>query len=390
MSALQFLLLEANLPDAEVVQATLIEGGINCELLRVETRADFIRTLETDEIDLILTDYALSNFDGVTALMIARRLRPNTPFIFISGSLGEELAIEAIKQGATDYVLKQRLGRLVPSVQRALQEAQELDKDTIECRQALSTVESDLKDTLLLHELSARLVTESDIQTLYQEIMAAAIALTRADAGSIQILDEATQDLLLLATQGMTPAMIEHFYCVNADSNTPCGMALTTGDAFGNGFTERTFVDFDVPESENPHGSMRMHLEAGLLSAQSTPLISRSGKAIGMVSTHWRNHHRPSDRELRFLDLLARQAADLIEHCLAQVALREEEGIAVSRTQFEIFMTLAQAQCKRNFGNSVRFSERSANNQLAPFVTNGHLVQDNDLTENLDLEKERL
>ncbi|MDZ8136849.1 MAG: ATP-binding protein, partial [Nostoc sp. DedQUE04] len=146
MSAFQFLLLEANLTDAEVVQATLIEGGINCELLRVETRAAFIRALESNAIDLILADYALSNFDEIAALTIARRLRPEIPFIFISGSLGEELAIEAIEQGATDYVLKQRLGRLVPSVQRALQEAQQLDKDTIDRKQAQVTLrESEAK-----------------------------------------------------------------------------------------------------------------------------------------------------------------------------------------------------------------------------------------------------
>ncbi|MEH2084770.1 MAG: ATP-binding protein [Nostoc sp.] len=318
MSALQFLLLEANLADAQVVQATLREGGIDCELLRVETRTDFIRTLETDEIDLILADYALCNFDEIAALTIARRLRPDTPFIFISGSLGEELAIEAIKQGATDYVLKQRLGRLVPSVQLALQEAQQLDKDTIECKQAEPTVDSDLKDTLLLHELSARLVTEGDIQTLYQEIIAAAIALMRADGGTVQILDEATQDLLLLATQGFERNMTEHFYRVNASLNTPCGIALATG--------KRSFINYDVPESEDPDGSCRMHLEAGYLCAQSTLLITRSGKRIGMFSTHWRKHHRPSDRELRFLDLLARQAADLIEQRQAQVALRASEA----------------------------------------------------------------
>ncbi|BDI18546.1 hypothetical protein ANSO36C_43480 [Nostoc cf. commune SO-36] len=312
MSALQFLLLEANLADAEVVQATLREGGIECELLRVETRADFIRTLESNAIDLILADYGLSNFDDIAALTIARRLRPEIPFIFISGSLGEELAIAAIKQGATDYILKQRLGRLVPSVQEALQEVA-VDKDTTKRKQALLAIESDLKDTQLLHELSTRLVTEGDIQTLYQEIIAAAIALTRADAGSIQILDEATQDLVLLATQGITPAMLEHFYRVNADSNTPCGMALTTGD--------RAFVDFDVPESEDPDGSMRLHIEAGLFSAQSTPLITRSGKAIGMFSTHWCKHHRPTERELRFLDLLARQAAGLIEQRQAEAAI---------------------------------------------------------------------
>ncbi|MDZ8263172.1 PAS domain S-box protein [Nostoc sp. ChiQUE01b] len=325
MSAFQFLLLEANLTDAEVVQATLREGGIDCELLRVETRADFIRTLETDEINLILADYALSSFDEIAALTIACRLRPDTPFIFISGSLGEELAIEAIKQGATDYVLKQRLGRLVPSVQRALQEVPELDKDTIDRKQALSAIESDLKDTQLLHELSARLVTEGDIQTLYQEIIAAAIALTRADAGTVQILDEATQELLLLATQGFERNMTEYFYRVSASSNTPCGIALKNGDAPRERLRQRTFVDFDVPESEDPDGSMRMHVDAGYLSAQSTPLIARSGKLIGMVSTHWRKHRRPSDCELRFLDLLARQAADLIEHRQTQVALRESE-----------------------------------------------------------------
>jgi PAS domain S-box-containing protein len=185
-------------------------------------------------------------------------------------------------------------------------------------KQALSAIAADLRDTQLLHELSARLVTEGSIQTLYQEIVATAIALTRADAGSIQILDEATQELVMLANQGAGQKLTEHFYRVNAGSNTPCGIALTTG--------QRTFVDFDVPESEDPDGSMRLHREEGYLSAQSTPLIARSGKAIGMVSTHWCKHHRPSDGELRFLDLLARQAADLIEQRQAEAALRESEA----------------------------------------------------------------
>ncbi|WP_246162676.1 ATP-binding protein [Brasilonema sennae] len=189
--------------------------------------------------------------------------------------------------------------------------------DVTDRKQTEAAIAQDLKDTQLLRDLSARLVTEGNIQALYQEIMATAIALTRADAGTVQILDEATQELVLLATQDFERNMIEHFYRVNASSNTPCGIALVTG--------ERTFVDFDVPENEDPDGSCRVHVEAGYLCAHSTPLIARSGKAIGMFSTHWRKHYRPSDRELRFLDLLARQAADLIEQRQVQVALRESE-----------------------------------------------------------------
>lgn len=186
-----------------------------------------------------------------------------------------------------------------------------------ERQQAEAAIAADLRDTQLLQDLSARLVAETDVQVFYDEILAAAIALTQADAGSLQVLDAATQELTLIAIQGFTPRMAEHFRRVNANSNTPCGIALTLG--------ERTFTDFDVPEHEDPDGSLRLHLQAGFLSAQSIPLITRSGQTIGMFSTHWRKHHRPSDRELRFLDLLARQAADLIERWQAEQALRASE-----------------------------------------------------------------
>ncbi|MEH2395101.1 MAG: response regulator [Nostoc sp.] len=125
MNVLRFLLLEDSPLDAELVQAMLTEGEINCELIRVEIGADFLTALETEDFDLILADHALPSFDGISALEIARNQCPEVPFIFVSAALGEELAIEALKNGATDYVLKQRLGRLVPSVQRALREAKE-------------------------------------------------------------------------------------------------------------------------------------------------------------------------------------------------------------------------------------------------------------------------
>ncbi len=192
--------------------------------------------------------------------------------------------------------------RLFPRVERARAEA---------------IVAYNLRDTQLLRELGARLVSEEDFQTLYREILAAAIELTGADAGTIQILDESTQDLCIIASQGIPLNLSEHFARVDVSSDTSCGIALCSGS--------RTFVDFDVPQHLDPHGSMRLHVEAGLLSAQSTPLISRTGKPIGMVSTHWRTRHRPSDRQIQFLDLLARQAADTIEQRQTTAALRDRE-----------------------------------------------------------------
>jgi PAS domain S-box-containing protein len=119
------LLLEDNVHDAELIQELLEADHFGCEVNRVETRDEFVAGLANDGINLILADYKLPSFDGLSALTLALDARADLPFIFVSGSLGEEVAIEAVKTGATDYVVKSRLSRLVPSVQRALREAQE-------------------------------------------------------------------------------------------------------------------------------------------------------------------------------------------------------------------------------------------------------------------------
>src|ERR1700736_2974728 len=108
---LRILSLEDDPKDAELVQETLASDGITCRLTRVETEADFIASLERGDFDLILADYTLPSFDGLSALKIARQDWPQVPFIFVSGTLGEEVAIEALKVGATDYVFKTRLWR---------------------------------------------------------------------------------------------------------------------------------------------------------------------------------------------------------------------------------------------------------------------------------------
>jgi len=119
---LRLLHLEDDPDDAELITTTLMEGNIPCHTQLVDTRQAFVAALKECQMDLILADYSIPGFDGMTALTLARQHCPDVPFLFVSATIGEELAIDAMHQGATDYVLKQRLGRLVPSVQRALRE----------------------------------------------------------------------------------------------------------------------------------------------------------------------------------------------------------------------------------------------------------------------------
>lgn len=122
---LRILILEDFEPDAELVARELRKAGIACMLRRVETEHEFRRGINEFQPSLILADYSLPAFDGLSALEIANAECPEIPFVFVSGTIGEEVAIETLKRGATDYVLKERLSRLVPAVRRSLQEVEE-------------------------------------------------------------------------------------------------------------------------------------------------------------------------------------------------------------------------------------------------------------------------
>jgi len=124
-SPLHILHLEDDPRDAELVQDMLESGGITCTITCVQNRDGFVAALECGRIDLILSDFSLPAFDGLSALGMAQVHCPDVPFILVSGTLGEERAIDSLKRGATDYVLKERLARLVPAVHRALQEVKE-------------------------------------------------------------------------------------------------------------------------------------------------------------------------------------------------------------------------------------------------------------------------
>ena len=157
---IRILMLEDTPDDAELNLRELRRNGITHTARRVETEYGFRREMESWSPDLILADYSLPSFDGLSALAIARERRPEIPFIFVTGTMGEEIAIETLKNGATDYVLKHRLVRLAPSVERALRESgeqkrrreaeQALREETLGRLRAMEALRE--KDQLLMHQ----------------------------------------------------------------------------------------------------------------------------------------------------------------------------------------------------------------------------------------------
>jgi PAS domain S-box-containing protein len=123
--------LDDDIFSSSLIQALLAEEGIECDINRIKTEGDFSVLLECGGFDLVLAELTIPALSGMTALAMTRERRPDLPFIFVSDSMGEEVVIKSLKSGATDYVLKSRLSRLVPAVLRALREAEEREKRRI-------------------------------------------------------------------------------------------------------------------------------------------------------------------------------------------------------------------------------------------------------------------
>ncbi|RJQ83625.1 MAG: response regulator [Desulfobacteraceae bacterium] len=174
---------------------------------------------------------------------------------------------------------------------------------------------NELANNKRLQEISARLIPEGDVDVLLTEILKAALDFLNADMGSIHLYDSLASQLRIIAQHGLKLSYLKFFERGKADTCCVCGTALESG--------QRTVVP-DVNTSEifadNPP-SLAVLLKAGVRAVQSTPLVSRSGQILGLISTHWRQPHEPGQRELRLLDTLARQAADAIERQQTQVAL---------------------------------------------------------------------
>ena len=198
-----------------------------------------------------------------------------------------------------------------------------------EVRDSRHQLQIDLADSQLLQRVSAGIVREGDEQSLYDTIIDAAMVIMQSRCASMQIFDPETRELKLLNARGFDDPATAHWKSVSIDSTSIGGQALLTG--------ERVIVS-DVLECDYLVGSddLKLYHRLGMRAIQSTPLYSRTGELLGMISTHWAAPHQPSERAQRLLDVLGRQAADLIERRRADDALRHAD-----RRKDEFLMTLA-------------------------------------------------
>jgi phosphoserine phosphatase RsbU/P len=125
---LRIIHLDNDFFSESLIRALLAEEGFVCDIARVETEWEFSALLEKGGFDLVLAELSLPAVSGMSALALTRERSPGLPFIFVTATMGEEAAIESLKSGATDYVLKSRLARLAPAVRRALREAEKTDQ----------------------------------------------------------------------------------------------------------------------------------------------------------------------------------------------------------------------------------------------------------------------
>jgi PAS domain S-box-containing protein len=280
--------------------------------------------------DLLLADVMMPRLDGFGLLREWRadpRLR-SIPIILLSARAGEEARMVGLAAGATDYLVKPFSAReLRARVGTCLENARE-DRAALarehELRKSAETAAARAREELAaetssmdhLHELGTSLLAKTDLQPLLEEVLAATMSLQNAHLGCIQFYDPTTQSLAIIAQNGFNPDFLAYFRDCH-DESTICGRALV--------LRERVIVE-DVRNDERFALHLAAAESAGYRAVQSTPLFSRSGEPLGIISTYFREPHRPSDRELRFTDPYARMAAELIERQHSEEALRASEA----------------------------------------------------------------
>ena len=269
---LRILHLEDSALDAELVAEALAAANLESVITRVWSRADFVERLQQCSYHIILCDYQLPNFDGAAALELAKTTIPDLPFVFVSGALGEEAAVEAIRSGATDYVVKHRLDRLPYVVLRALKEAAE----RLERRRAETDLRKEKRRLEILNRTGAEIAAELDIDRVVQLVTDAGLELSSAEFGAFfyNMLSESGESYMLYGLSGAPREAFERF-------EMPRATPVFHPTFHGTGIVRIDDVRKDPRYGQwaPHHGMPKGHLPVA--SYLAVPVVSRSGEVLG-------------------------------------------------------------------------------------------------------------
>jgi formate hydrogenlyase transcriptional activator len=335
---LRILILEDVAAHAELMERELRKAEMVFSAMRVATRAAFLDALHDFGPDLILADYSLPSFDGIAALSIAKEQCPAVPFVFVSGALGEELAIETLKQGATDYVLKQRLARLGPAVRRALREAEERTarrQAENALRTACDELEVWLKERTALLEINNAIVTNLDRPSLFKAITQSLRKVLPFDRAALLLYQPERNSLRVAAMEG--PLTAKQHGAVGTEINrqgSHAGWALDHKQCLLRGDLGEG-LQFPVEEKI---------LAEGIHSYIVAPLIGKE-KPLGTLNVGSKTPHQYSDGDALFLLGVAGQVTLAVENMLAY----EEIAALQARLEQENIYLQEEIRTEHNF-----------------------------------------
>lgn len=346
--------------------------GQPAQLLQAINGDEALELLLAHEVALAIIDVQLPEMDGfeLAELMRGSPRTREIPIILVTAGLHDQSRIfKGYEAGAVDFLVKPIESRVLAGkvgvfLQLYCQKRElglrisELEKALVERRSAEEQLAADHAALLQLHELNARLLRQDDLADLLRATVNAAVALTGANKGTMQLFDDRTKALRIVAQHGFGSAFIEHFSLVH-DQPAVCGEAMLK--------RSRVVVE-DVTENALFRGTPAEAIFAAeqVRAVQSTLLTSRQGTLLGVISTHWAQPHAPSENTFRMLDLLARQVADLIEYRQREVSLAEMNArlIEESRRKNAFLATLSH----------------ELRNPLAPITNSLHILDQSEPT----------
>jgi diguanylate cyclase (GGDEF)-like protein len=277
--------------EAELALAQLRRAGIECTSLRVETEAALRDALDKFSPNLILSDFSLPQFDGISALRIAHQVAPEIPFIYVSGTIGEERAIDALLCGAVDYVLKSNLTRLPPAVRRALADAQ-VRRDRRREQAQLARLDRVLR---MLSGINALVVRIRDRKELLQEVCRLAVAVGRYATAIVSGKSPGAPDIQPIAWSGANESVTTALRKAIAEhGKTPASIVSRVLS------TAAPYVCNDASTLDAPGPFREIVREAGLMSIVALPLLV-DNTAMGVLVLTAHESGAVSEEELRML-----------------------------------------------------------------------------------------